>query len=62
MKIFGKSLEEFRRQNFQLMELIKSDQLLSKGIPESMIRHAENVNIGSNRASEVGRLQGGMQI
>jgi hypothetical protein len=27
-----------------------------------MIRHAENVNIGSNRASEVGRLQGAMQI
>jgi len=41
------------------MELIKSD-LLSKGIPESMIRHAENVNIGSNRNSEIGRLGGGM--
>ena len=27
-----------------------------------MIRHAENVNIGSNRNSEVGRLQGAMQI
>ena len=25
VKMFGKNLEEFRRQNFQLMELIKSD-------------------------------------
>ena len=56
VKQFGKHLEDFRRENFYLMELILSD-LLSKGIPDSMIRHAENVNLGTGgRTSEPHRL------
>lgn len=41
---FGKQLEEFRREMQYSKEIILSD-LLTQGIPDSMIRHAENVNL-----------------
>lgn len=43
VKMFGKNLEEFRREMQYSKEIINSD-LLSQDIPESMIRHAENFN------------------
>jgi len=56
VKIFGKHLEDFRRENFYLMELIRSDPLKT-GIPDSMIRHAEQVKLGTgNRSSDPVRL------
>lgn len=47
IKIFGKNLEEFRREMHYSKEIINSD-LLAQNIPDSMIKHAENVNIKSN--------------
>ena len=41
---FGKQLEEFRREMQYSKEIILSE-LLTQGIPESMIKHAENVNL-----------------
>ena len=44
VRMFGKNLDEFRREMQYSKEIINSD-LLSQDIPESMIRHAENFNI-----------------
>ncbi len=44
---FGKQLEEFRREMQYLKEIILSELM----IPESMIRHAENVNLGGDKQS-----------
>jgi len=43
VRMFGKNLEEFRREMQYSKEVINSD-LLSQNVPESMIRHAENFN------------------
>lgn len=43
VRMFGKNLEEFRREMQYSKEIINSD-MLSQDIPESMIRHAENFN------------------
>lgn len=43
VRMFGKNLDEFRREMQYSKEIINSD-LLSQDIPESMIRHAENFN------------------
>lgn len=48
---FGKQLEEFRREMQYSKEIILSD-LITQGIPESMIRHAENVNLGGDRQND----------
>lgn len=44
LRQFGKQLEEFRREMQYSKEIILSE-LLTQGIPDSMIRHAENVNL-----------------
>ena len=44
VKIFGKNFEDFRREMHYSKEIINSD-LLSQSIPDSMIKHAEQVNI-----------------
>lgn len=41
--MFGKNLEEFRREMQYSKEIINSD-MLSRDIPDSMVRHAENFN------------------
>jgi hypothetical protein len=40
VKYFGKQLEEFRREQLYSKEIVLSDT--QRGIPESMIKHAEN--------------------
>jgi hypothetical protein len=40
VKYFGKQLEEFRREQLYSKEIVLSDTL--RGIPDSMIKHAEN--------------------
>ena len=47
VKLFGKHLEEFRSEMQYSKAYIQSD-LLSQEVPDSMIRHAENVNMNSS--------------
>ena len=49
--MFGKNLDEFRREMQYSKEIINSD-LLSQQIPDSMIRHAENFN-RTDRSSNI---------
>lgn len=44
VKIFGKHIEEFRREMHYNKEIINSD-ILSQNIPDSMIKHAESINL-----------------
>ena len=46
VKLFGKHLEEFRSEMSYSKAYIQTD-LLSQEVPDSMIRHAENVNMNS---------------
>lgn len=50
VRMFGKNLDEFRREMQYSKEIINSD-LLSQDIPESMIRHTENFDM-SNRSND----------
>ena len=45
IRIFGKNLEEFRREMQYSKEIINSD-ILSQNIPEQMNRHTQNFSIG----------------
>ena len=45
IRIFGKNLEEFRREMQYSKEIINSD-ILSQNIPEQMSRHTQNFNMG----------------
>jgi hypothetical protein len=54
LRQFGKQLEEFRREMQYSKEIILSE-LMTQEIPDSMIRHAENVNLGGDK-------QGGQQL
>lgn len=49
--MFGKNLDEFRREMQYSKEIINSD-LLTQEIPQSMIRHAENFNITGKSMNE----------
>lgn len=49
VKIFGKHIEEFRREMQYSKEIINSDLISQQEIPDSMIRHAENFNL-TNRS------------
>jgi len=51
IKQFGKHLEEFRREMLYSKEIILSD-LITQDIPDSMIRHAENVNLGTDKKQD----------
>lgn len=51
VRMFGKNLDEFRREMQYSKEIINSD-LLSQQIPDSMIRHAENFN-RTDRSSNI---------
>lgn len=48
LRQFGKQLEEFRREMQYSKEIILSE-LVTRGVPDSMIKHAENVNFGGDR-------------
>ena len=50
VRMFGKNLDEFRREMVYAKEIINSD-LLSQDISDSMIRHAENFNM-SGRSND----------
>jgi hypothetical protein len=43
---FGKFLEEFRRENSYMAEIIQSDYNQAPFVPESMVKHTEKVNMG----------------
>ena len=47
VKLFGKHLEEFRSEMSYAKAYVQTD-LLSQEVPDSMIRHAENVNMSSS--------------
>jgi len=51
VRMFGKNLEEFRREMQYSKEVINSD-ILSQNIPDSMIRHAENFNMTNRSGNE----------
>ena len=51
VRMFGKNLDEFRREMQYSKEIINSD-LLTQEIPQSMIRHAENFNITGKSMNE----------
>ena len=44
IRIFGKNLEEFRREMQYSKEIINSD-ILSQNVPEQMSRHTHNFNL-----------------
>ena len=48
VKLFGKHIEEFRSEMQYAKMHIQTD-LLQQEIPDSMIRHAENVNMNSSQ-------------
>ena len=51
VRMFGKNLDEFRREMQYSKEIINSD-LLSQDIPESMIRHAQNFDISGRSGGD----------
>ena len=51
VRIFGKNLDEFRRDMAYAKDNINSD-LLSQDIPESMNRHAEHFNMTNRSGNE----------